>query len=248
MNGLKLLVLFFYIFLTFGPSFAHENEDNVRDYLYSEEYFDYLIECAMQDNDQKEAVQVEEEISITPETEPVSEITVFEFQDLEDESLVPFKLGISETVNVGKYSETFKKEDSKTIIPVGDKFSFIQDTTKFRNKYNSNDYRVLAGVEVTPFKFFKIASGLETNYRNIDQNPNSRKLYFTPTLYITDKLSLSFYNKFNVQTKSADHDIGINISPFKSKAVDFRVYAGITRYEAGNHSESVNLYTNFYFF
>ncbi|MBQ9149782.1 hypothetical protein IJX73_02515 [bacterium] len=242
MSKVKLVLLITMSLISL-VAFGHESA-NGRDYLYSEEYFDYLIECA----NEKAIEQQQEQKEQIEELVENSEITAFEFQDGELGEIEPFKLKVESFNNIAAYKETFYKEDSKAIIPVGNKFSFIQDTTKFRNKYNSDDYRVLAGAEYTPFKFFQISSGVETNYRGYDQNPTSRKLYITPTLKFNDKISLSFYNKVNVQTNSTDHDVSLNISPFKSKAVDFKIYAGITKYEAGTHSESINFYTNFYFF
>ena len=240
MDKLRILLLTTCLFWGFA-SYAQEQSSSGHDYLYSEEYFDYLIEYATNQE------ETQEECKNTPE-ENEDEISIFEFEDEIITDSTPFKLRIEENSRITPYSETFKKEDSKSIIPVGQKFSFVQDTLKIKNKYNSDDYRILAGAEYSPLKWLTFASGLETNYRGFDQNPRSRKFYFTPTLKLSDKISLSFYNKFDVSTKEQDHDIGINISPFKSKFMDFRVYTGITRNPSGAQSESVNFYTNFYFF
>lgn len=235
----KIFIIFLALFLLSAPTYS-KGEDNNRDYLYSQEYFDYLIECAsIQKNEEEAANETQEEISYDEIIPEESYIT----SDYE-----PFKLRIQDNSRVNPYGETFKKEDSKTIIPLGDKFSIIQDTTTIKNKYSSTDYRVLAGVEYSPFKFVKISGGLETNYRGLEQNPNSRKIYFIPSFTITDKLSISFYNKMNVLTKETDFDIGLNLSPFKSKAVDFSIYAGSSRTPSGTHSESINFRTNLYLF
>lgn len=242
MTKIKLMFLSFLLVFSFLSAYAEEEKERLRDYLYSEAYFDYLIECAQQDALEK-SKQQEEEIALEAD-----EISLFKFEDEISDNYEPFKLRIEQNATAKPYSQAFTKEKSKTTIPIGQKFSIVQDTLKFRNKYNSDDYRVLAGAEYYVSKYFDISTGLETNYRGIDQNPTSRKFYFTPTVYLTDKLSFSFYNKFNIQTNSSDHDLSINVSPFKSKAVDFKVYAGITKYESGEQSESVNFYTNFYFF
>lgn len=240
------LVLFF-----FGSCAFSQEQLAQNDYLYSEEYFDYLIQCANEDaiqkqneEQQQEQEQKEQQIEIAAD----DSVTFFEFEDEICADCEPFKLKVEEFSTIGAYSETFKKEDTKTIIPVNNKFSFVQDTLKYKNRYNSDDYRVLAGVEVNPYKFLNLASGVEANYRGIDQNPTSRKLYFTPTININDKLSFSFYNKFDMLTNSTDHDFSVNISPLKSKAMDFKVYAGYTLNQDGTHSESINFYTNFYLF
>jgi hypothetical protein len=102
--------------------------------------------------------------------------------------------------------------------------------------------------EFAPFKNLNFASGIETNYRDVDQNPLSRKLYFTPTLKINDHLTLSFLNKYNVLTHSSDHDLGFYIAPFKNKAMDFKIFTGITKETNGAQSQSASFYTNFYFF
>ena len=248
------LILFITLFLTSFSFAATQKEAYKNDYLYSEEYFDYLIECASYEHQEKMELEKEKNKEKEKEKkladEEFSEITPApsEVENYIAEDFEPFKLRIETDSHISPYTQTFVKENSKTLIPVGDKFSFIQNTTKTRNKYNSNDYKVLAGAEFTPFRFLTIASGLETNYRGIDQNPTSRKLYIIPQLYLTDKLSLSFYNKINISSKSTDHDIGLTFSPFKSKFMDFGVYAGITRKQAGAHSESINFSTNIYFF
>lgn len=239
MKKLSLLIIFFLI-ISSSALAKTQKEEYQNDFLYSEAYFDYLIECAENERDnQKE----EEEIVLKEET-----IEASVDDDVIVENYEPFKLRIEENTKINPYGETFKKVDSKTIIPVSDNFSFIQNMTKSRNKYNSNDYKVLAGAEYSFNRFLNLSSGLETNYRGLDQNPSSRKIYFSPGVNFNDKVSLKFHNKLNIHSNSTDHDIGLNVSPFKSKVLDFGVYAGLTRNKSGSHSESINFSTNFYFF
>ena len=259
MKRLKSILVICFIF---SSCFANtlQQEEYKNDYFYSDAYFDYLIECAsMQQQEKIEKEKAEKKAN--EENKKNSDVStddslelnnIEKSQDFPDEILVsdsePFKLHIENFASTSKYAETFKKVDSKTIIPVNEQFSFIQNMTQFRNKYNSNDYRILAGAEYSPCRFFTLSSGMEANYRDIDQVPTSRKLYLTPSLFLGDKFSLSFHNKLDTSTHSTDHDIGIKLSPFKSKAMDFGVYAGLTRNPSGTHSESVNFSTNFYFF
>ena len=233
-----------------------QQEEYQNDALYSEEYFDYLIECASLEAQEKAEAQKaieKEKAKKNKNLKNLSEITQDEIdetdseaQDSTSEVYEPFKLRI-ESKEIGSYSEAFKKEDSKTIIPITSKFSLTQDTLKFKNKYNSNDYRILAGGEYQFNKHFNVASGLETNYRSLDQTPISKKIYITPTLKLSNKFSISFYNKMDTQTKSSDHDVSLNFSPFKSNKFDLKIYAGLTRAQSGTTSESVSFYTNFYF-
>lgn len=254
-------IIFAIIFIFFLTSFSlakTQQEEYKNDYLYSEAYFDYIIEQASIDRElenerkkeeekkkQEEAISLEETINdnknIPQETTQPKDFDVITFED------IPFKIKISENVAHPAYKETFKKVDTKTTMRLNDKFNFYHDAVKTRNKYNSNDYRILAGSEINITSYFNIATGLETNYRGLDQNPQSRKLYFNPTFNITDKIYLSFINKYNPNTKSTDHDISFRISPLKSKAFDFGVYSGITNNINGTHSESVSFSTNFYF-
>lgn len=258
MNKIQYTVLILLFFINSCFANTAQQEEYKNDYLYSDAYFDYLIECAS-DEYQKRVEQEKQEQELIEQASlddiKPSETNLDENANLDmfsDEILVdgnvPFKLHIENYTTAPKYSETFKKVDSKTIIPVNSQFSFIQNMTQYRNKYNSNDYRILAGAEYSPCKFFSIASGMEANYRDIDQIPTSRKLYLTPSIFLSDKFSLSFHNKIDTSTHSTDHDIGLKLSPFKSKAMDFGVYAGLTRNPSGTHSESVNFSTNFYFF
>ncbi len=240
----KFKILLIILFFCASCLAKTQQEEYQNDILYSEEYFDYLIEQASiqaQEENEIQKQKNEKEISLDEQQE-----TTQDEQDVISGNLEPFKLKIENNV-ITKYTETFKKEDSKTIIPITAKFSLYQNTTKFKNKYNSNDYRGLVGAEYSFNKYFSVASGLETNYRNLDQVPISKKMYLTPTLNINDKLSISFYNKMNTQSKSTDHDIALKLSPFKSKVADFGVYAGFTRGSSGAFSESISFSTNLYF-
>ena len=254
MNKLKLIFISFSFIFSCCFANIEQQEEYKNDYLYSDAYFDYLIECASlekQAKDEKEKeLKKENDIYSQPEDEIVASDN--NDTDKQDEIVVadsvPFKLRIENFSSPVKYGETFKKIDSKTIIPVNEKFSFIQNMTQVRNKYNSNDYKILAGAEYIPCKYFSVASGMEANYRDIDQIPTSRKLYFTPSFFLGDKFSLSFHNKIDTNTHSTDHDIGLNVSPFKSKFMDFGIYAGMTRNTSGSNSQSALFKTNFYFF
>lgn len=240
-NNLLLILLFFFLFSSLVMA-KTQQEEYKNDYLYSEAYFDYLIECA--ENDKREYEEKQKEITLEEEIQTSKEETpeaIVEYYE-------PFKLKIEKGTKINPYGETFKKVDSKTIIPMGDKFNIVQNMTQSRNKYNSNDYRILMGSEYTFNKYLGINSGLETNYRGLDQNPTSRKVYLSPVFRLGDKVTLNFHNKMNIQSYSTDHDLGLNVSPFKSKVVDFGVYAGLTRNQSGSHSESINFSTNLYFF
>ena len=251
-----IIISFCLIPFAFADNSAQQ-ESYKHDYLYSQEYFDYLIECAslekQKEEDKAKAQKKLEEKQAKKLKKETSEEEVIPFEEdilvgeaIQD-SYEPFKLHI-ESYEGSKYKESYKKEDSKILIPVSDKFSYMTDTVKSRSKYNSQDYKILAGAEYAPFEFLSFSGGLETNYRGLDQNPNSRKLYLTPKLSFTDKVSITFPNKINIHSHTTDHDIGINVSPFKSKFMDFGVYGGITRTSAGSVSESINFSTNLYFF
>lgn len=247
MKLIKILALT--LIFSMNLSFAQTQKEAYRnDYLYSAEYFDYLIECAEVEKQKQEELAKDNEsieISVEENVEVVnSEPEHIIFEEVEN----PFRLHIAKYEQLSKYGETFKKIDSKTIIPVTDNFAFFQNMSKVRNKYNSNDYKVYAGVEYTPLKFLNIASGLETNYRGLDQVPTSKKMYITPTFNLTKKLAIYFPNKFDVNSHSTDHDIGVIVSPFNSGAVDFRMYGSMTRNQTGKTSESVNFITNFYLY
>lgn len=236
-----LLISFFFLFSSLAIA-KTQQEEYKNDFLYSEAYFDYLIECA--EIDRMESVEKQKEITLEEEIQ-TQEV---EFPEAIVEYYEPFKLKIEKGTKINPYGETFKKIDSKTIIPIGDKFSIIQNMSESRNKYNSNDYKILMGSEYVFNRFIGVNSGLETNYRGLDQNVASRKIYVSPVFRFGNKVTLNFHNKMNVQSYSTDHDLGLNVSPFKSKAVDFGVYAGLTRKQTGAHSESINFSTNFYFY
>ena len=235
----RLLVFLFIVLFAFASS-SFANDDNARDYLYSEEYFDYLIACASEEV----ALQNKKNEELVTE----SEITAFEFDKEIDSKFEPFKLKIEETSKVGVYSETFKQPETKIIIPTSDNLSFTYGTTQYINKNYTDGRRITTGVEYSLFGNLKFATGLETNYRDVDHNPLSRKAYFTPTYRLNDYLAVSFLNKYNFNNYSSDHDIGLYITPFKTKAIDFKAFAGLTNEHSGAQSHSASFYTNFYFF
>ena len=169
------MVRFFKLFLLFSLMFsfnvASANQEGNNDFLYSEEYFDYLIECAQFEANQKLDEEQFSEINLNEELSYDDEIVI------EDDNV--FKLHITKGANIKPYSETYKRESTKTLIPVSSKVAIFQNTTQFRNKYNSTDYRVLGGLELNLHKYFDVQGGLETNYRGMDQNPLSRKLWWS---------------------------------------------------------------------
>jgi len=235
MGKIKLVLLLFFLLISFVKA-----DENARDYLYSEAYFDYLIECA-----HEEAIkQKEEQEAILKE----DEVTIFEFSDELSENFEPFKLRIEEQSEIEAYSETFKKLETKIFIPTSDKFGFTYNTTQYLNKNYTDGRRITSGVEYKPLKNLTFATGIETNYRDVDHNPLSRKIYFTPSIKLNDYLTLSFLNKYNFNSYSSDHDLGLYVAPFKSKAIDFKVFAGMTNEHSGKQSQSASFYTNFYFF
>ena len=247
MKNLKV-ILFIICFLFSSVSAKPQQEENNNDFLYSQEYFDYLIEYAsILDFEEKEAAK-EEAKRIKHEKKLKEEELAEENKiTLENDESDIFKLKI-ENNDIKAYKESFKKEDTKTTIRISKKLNAIQDTYKFKNKYNSDDYKFKTGIEYSITDKLTFSSGLETNLRGLDQNPISKKVYFTPSVKFNDKFSISFINKMNTLTKSSDHDISFAVSPFKSKSADFNVYAGYTRNNDGSTSESINFSTNIYFF
>lgn len=237
MNKLKKVLIILMLLISCASA-KTQSEEYKNDFLYSQEYFDYLIECAsIKDFELKEEAK-----KLNKENKEIVQQEI----KLDNDSEL-FKLKVEEN-DIKKYKQTIKKEDSKTTIRISDKFNVIQDTIKTRNKYNSNDYRLKAGVEYILSDKFMISGGLETNLRGLDQNPISKKAYFSPSVKLNDKLSISFINKMNTLTRASDHDISVNISPFKSNAADFNIYTGYTKYNDGSSSESISFTTNLYFF
>lgn len=244
--GKKLVFILFFMFFTCANIFAQESPLG-RDYLYSEAYFDYLIEMANEEafeaKEQEKKQQKKQETLYENE-----EITAFENNDEEDTQTNTFKLRIEENLKVNPYSETFKKPETKISIPASDKFSFTYAPTQYINKNYTDGRRLSSGIEYAPFKNLKFETGLETNYRDVDQNPLSRKIYFTPAFKVNDYFTVSFLNKYNFNDYSDDHDIGLYFTPSKTKAIDFKIFAGISNEHSGVQSQSASFYTNFYFF
>ncbi|MBQ4646569.1 MAG: hypothetical protein IJB79_04400 [Candidatus Gastranaerophilales bacterium] len=238
----KKLVLLFFLMLSFA-AFAADKIAANNDYLYSEEYFDYLIECA-----NEEAIQQKENEEIKANELILEDEVTFAFDDEISDNFEPFRLRIEEKSTIEAYSETFKKPETKIIIPTSDIFSFTYNATQYINKNYTDGRRITSGVEYMPFKNLNFAAGVETNYRDVDNNPLSRKFYFTPSFKVNDYFTISFLNKYNFNNYSTDHDIGLYITPFKTKAIDFKAFAGITNEHTGTQSQSASFYTNFYFY
>ena len=79
MDKIKLVFFSIFILLSVQFVFAQDEAKPVRDFLYSAEYFDYLIECASQEKQSEEQALENEEISLENE-----EITAFEFDEIID--------------------------------------------------------------------------------------------------------------------------------------------------------------------
>ena len=250
----KIFIIFSLLMFSFANADnTAQKESYKNDYLYSSEYFDYLIECAsIEKQDEEDKIKEEKKLSKkTDKEDDFKEVTLEEdilIGDIIQDNYEPFKLHIESFENADKYKESYKQVNTKTLIPISDKFSYMTDLVTSRSKYNSQDYKILAGAEYNITDFLSFSGGLETNYRGLDQNPNSRKLYIAPKLSFKDKVSVVFPNKINIHSHTTDHDIGINVSPFKSKVMDFGVYGGITRTSVGKVTESINFSTNLYLF
>ena len=203
------------------------------DIIYSQGYFDSLIQSS------KEAIE-----KIDNKKEDEKEDSIIPDFDLAQDTPV-FKLRIENTEKF-KYDE-IRKQDTKIEIPLTDKFSFIYDTSKFKNKYNSDEYKISLGATIKFNKMFSLNSGMETNFQSLNQNPTAKKIYLNPNIKVNNKISIDFYNKLNTLDKSEDHDIGLKITPFKSRIMDFGLYSGITRAVSGEISQSMSFSTNFYF-
>ncbi len=254
----KIILIFSFCLLPFSlADNSAQKEGYKHDYLYSQEYFDYLIECAsIEKQNEEDKIKAQKKLAGKEANKAKKEDEENEIIPLEEDILAediiqsdfePFKLHI-ESYDGSKYKESYKQENTKILIPISDKFSYMTDMSRTRSKYNSQDYKILAGAEYSIFDFLSFSGGLETNYRGLDQNPNSRKLYIAPKLSFSDKVSIVFPNKINIHTNTTDHDIGINISPFKSKFMDFGVYGGITKTSSGKVTESINFSTSLYLF
>ena len=140
---MKKVIILFVIFLSLFCG-AQEDIKPQDNYLYSAEYFNNLIYAAEICREQRYK-ELHDEI-VENNLEQEEEI-------LSEEDTAPFHLRIEQGIQAPLYKDSFKKIDSKTIIPISDKFSFIQDTSKTRSKYNSQDYKILAGAEYQPVNF-----------------------------------------------------------------------------------------------
>ena len=94
----RYYILILTIMLIFNSSFAKEQqEERINDYLYSEAYFDYLIECANIQKIEEERLKQEEaqkaELELSIEDE--EEINIFENDSDLTEAPI-FKLRVEE--------------------------------------------------------------------------------------------------------------------------------------------------------
>lgn len=229
------------VFLFFSCAFAQEalntNDEIIKqdEVIYSDSYFNSLIEKS------------NTKINLNNNENKIDDYIVIDEIDL-DESIKPLKLHIQEDRKILNYSQKLNKTNSKISLPVGNKFSLFQNNSKSINQYNTYDYKVLTGAEVKAGKFITLSSGFETKYRGENQNPNSKKFYFNPSIKLGKRVTLGLYNKYNMYNENIDNDVSINISPFKSNIMDFGIYAGTTfNQRTGNESKSINFSTNFFF-
>ena len=212
--------------------FEAEDEYN-ESYLDSDRYFDYLIERNQLEKNRNPKKDVKE---------PVKEVNEIILEDYN-----PIKLKANKTLKNQKYEEVYKKDNPKNSYFLSDKIELYQNSSASLNTQYSKEYKSTTGVELKPSKFLSVNSGVESKFRLDDQNPLSKKLYFSPMVNLGKNASITFHNKVDVENNSVDNDIELKVSPFKSKAADFGVYGATTRAQNGSMSKSINFSTNFYF-
>ena len=160
------------------------------------------------------------------------------FDEIELIDSAPLKINIQKQ-QTNEIFNTDKKEGNS-------KFKFTQNSKQFKNEYMNDECKFTTGGEYTPFKFLNIASGLESSYRQYDQN-STKKFYFNPSVRLGEKVSIDFLNKVNIQNHTQSHDVGLKLSPFKSKNVDFGVYTGVNRTSEGVQTQNINFSTSIFF-
>lgn len=156
------------------------------------------------------------------------------------------KLNIEKTVPES-YRETNKTEKAGVEINLGGVSLFSNSKTEL-NDYMTTDYKSTMGAVLNPKGRLSVASGMEIKHQNPNASINSKKLYVSSDLRLSDDISLSFANKFNREAKTYENEFGIKYRPKFFKDGNFGITTGAVFDEEAIKSQNIKFSTDLFLF
>lgn len=126
--------------------------------------------------------------------------------------------------------------------------SIFSNSSKDLNDYMVEDYKTTTGATLNPEGRFSISGGMEVKYQNPDASINSKKLYLTPCLRLSDDVSFTVSNKFNQDSKIYENEFGLKYTPKFLENSSFNISAGTVFDEEAIKSQSVKFSTDLFLF
>ncbi len=162
---------------------------------------------------------------------------------IESESL---KLNLDKSLPKA-YRETYiAPETGLEIKKAG--ISIFSNSNKDLDDYMTEYYKSTTGATLNPEGRLSLTGGMEVKYQNPDASINSKKLYLTPSLKLTDEIFVTFANKFNQDSKIYENEVGLKYTPKFFKSGNFGITAGTVFDDEAIKSQNLKFSTDLFLF
>ncbi len=162
---------------------------------------------------------------------------------IESESL---KLNLDKSLPKA-YRETYKAPETGLEIKKAG-ISIFSNSAKDLDDYMTEYYQSKTGATLNPEGRLSLTGGMEVKYQNPDASINSKKLYLTPSLKLTDEISFTFANKFNQDSKIYENEFGLKYTPRLFKNSNFGITAGTVFDDEAIKSQNLKFSTDLFLF
>lgn len=145
------------------------------------------------------------------------------------------------------YRQTFEKEKNGIEYKKGG-VSLFSNSGADLDDYMTQYYKSTTGAVLNPEGRLSVAGGMEIKYQNPNASINSKKYYLTPSLRLSDEVSLTFANKFKHNSNIYENEVGLQYSPKFFKTGKFGISAGTVFDEDIIKSQNLKFSTDLFIF
>lgn len=126
--------------------------------------------------------------------------------------------------------------------------SLFSNSDKSLDDYMAEYYKSTTGATLNPEGRLSLTGGMEVKYQNPDASINSKKLYLTPQIRLSDEVFVTFANKFNQDSKIYENEFGLKYQPKFFKGGNFGITAGTVFDEETIKSQNLKFSTDLFLF
>lgn len=145
------------------------------------------------------------------------------------------------------YIESYKAPETGLEIKKAG-ISLFSNSDKNLDDYMTEYYKSTTGATLNPEGRLSLTGGMEIKYQNPDASINSKKLYITPRLKLSEEIFVTFANKFNQDSKIYENEFGLKYAPKYFKNSNFGITAGTVFDEETIKSQNLKFSTDFFLF